>query len=163
MLAAHDTRDTPGVGLLLRIKIERLGFERLVRRGASWRSFSRQGAIILLNHGAVLRGYLGGGAEGRPGACIAVEFPPDVEFEVLEARDDRCLQLVGAARIGRVLQPAQLPDGLVQWGHIDALSGKIASQRFGALDSSTDFTAELPGITHTPGRVRSVGRRAPAA
>ena len=89
MRSAYDTGHTPGVGTLQRIKIERSGFERLARRGASWRSFSRQRSVILLDHGPVFRWNLGGGAEGRFPSRVAIEFPPDIELEVLEAGDDR--------------------------------------------------------------------------
>ena len=160
MRSAYDTGHAPGVGTLQRIKIERSGFERLAAHSASWRSFSRQRSVILLDHGPVFRRNLGCGAEGRFPSRVAIEFPPDIEFEVLQTRNDRLLQLVGAAGISGLLQLAQLPNGLVQRRHVDSLSREIAPQCLGALDPGTNLAAELPGIRSPRDRSRSMRERA---
>lgn len=160
MRSAYHTGDAPGVGTLQRIKIERSGFERLAARSASWRSFSRQRSVILLDHGPVFRWNLGGSAESRFPSRVAIEFPPDIELEVLEAGDDRLLQLVGAAGISGLLQPAQLPNGLVERRHVDSLSREIAPQCLGALNPRTNFAAELPGIRSPRDRSRPIRERA---
>jgi hypothetical protein len=106
----------------------------------------------LFDHRPKLGGHLGARAEGRLAAEIsAVELPPDIELELLEAGHDGRLKVIRLAGVRRLLELLELTDRLIERCDVHTLRRHLLAQLLCRLGTCSDLALELAGIADPAG------------